>query len=213
MAIARRPRRSFLRARCRNVARSTAALVEDTKPNSVRIAPRTQTARLNEAIDSKMAPRPSILRIARVLLPFFSASVAIARHFARPFGDLQPVERGLRAGPGLHPPDIADELHEPVGLLDLDRLARGAHRDRRLGERARRRASSADQSTTSRTERPIQSAMPRAEPAGLARHLHRRQPDARRRAGAQRRIGAGGDGDADARQSPSISSSACSPLT
>ena len=156
-------------------------LADETKPNRVRIAPSIQAARLNEATDSRIAPRPSVLRIARVLPPFFSASARDPRHLARAFGDLQPVERGLRAGLGLHPADVADEPHEAVGLLDLDRLARRAHRDRGLGDRRRRRACSADQSTTSRSERPIQSARRALKLPGLARRLDRRQPDPRRR--------------------------------
>ena len=100
---------------------------------------------------------------------------------------LEAVERRLVPALRLHPADVADQPHQAAGLLDLHRLARRAHRDRGLGDRTPATAlAQLDQSTTSRSERPIQSARSRAEPPGLARRLDDREPDARRRAGAER---------------------------
>ena len=84
---------------------------------------------------SAMAPRPTTLRMARVLPPSFSASVA-TRDISRGVSAIfRLVERGLRAGLGLHAADVAHQMHEAAGALDLDRLARGADRQRRFRNR------------------------------------------------------------------------------
>ena len=62
--------------------------------------------------------------MARVLPPLAADEPRQARHVARLLGDLQAVERGLRAGLGFDPPDIADQIDQAAGLLDLDRVAR-----------------------------------------------------------------------------------------
>ena len=107
----------------------------------------------------------------------------------------------MRAGLGLHAADIARQMHEAAGALDLDRLARGADRQRRLRNRG------ADDRLLQPA--PVHHAAQRAadikrqlgaELAGLARGLRHRQTDARRRSGAERGIGAGGDRQTDAGQ-------------
>ena len=62
-------------ARC--VVRSTAAFIDDTKPNSISKAQKIHSARSKAATVSAIAPRPSNFRIARVLPPLFSASLAM----------------------------------------------------------------------------------------------------------------------------------------
>ena len=177
--IARLPPR-LAAVEMRWVGRST-PLWPTTRSRTASGSRRESTARLNEATESRIAPRPSVLRMARVWPPFFSASLAICATSRGPCGELQPVERRLGAGLGLHPADVADQFHQPAGLLDLDRLAHRADRDRGLGDRGAGALAAPFQSITSRSERPTQAAIRPAELAGLARGLHRRQPDPRRR--------------------------------
>ncbi len=82
-------------------------------------------------------------------------------------------------------------------LFELHRLARGATATAgSVSEAPAKALRMALQSTTDRSERVTESAMRALMRPGLARRLHQRQPHARRRAGAERGIGAGRDGDA-----------------
>ena len=103
------------------------------KPKIVSAAHSTHSDRSKAATVSAIAPRPSSFRIARVLPPCFSASLATRAICARIVGDLQPVERGAGAGLALHMADIACEPEQVVGLLDLHRFTRRARGERRIG--------------------------------------------------------------------------------
>ena len=185
-----------MRARCRNVTRSTAGFGrrheaeqrQDRAEHPGREIERGDRQQDGAAAE-RLQDRP---RLAALLL----GQRRDPRHLARALGELEPIERGLGAGLGLHPADVADEPDEAVRLLDLDRLARGPHRDRGLGDGGagalQRRPVD---HVANRTADPV--GQPRAQPPGLARRLHRRQPEPRRRRRADRGVGAGGDRDAD----------------
>ena len=137
--------------------RSTADLAEPTKPNKVRIAPSTQSAKLNEATESRIAPRPSIFRIARVLFPFFSASLAILDTCSGPSASFKPSS--TVCVPALActvPTSLASRTRPSVfSTLTASRAARTAIAGSASDVPARLNA---DQSIASRSERPIQSA-------------------------------------------------------
>ena len=99
----------------------------------------------------------------------------------------------------LHAADVADHPHQVAGFFDLHRLAHRTH-----GGRGLRDAGIADGAAQ---RGPVHHLPQRAadilahlrgHAAGLARRLEHRETDARRRAGAERRVGAGGERDADA---------------
>ena len=140
------------------VIRSTPLLADETKPNSVRIAPRIQAARLNVASDSRIAPRPSVLRIARVLLPFFSASLAIRAMSRGPSASLSPSSAAcVPALVCTRPTSLASFIRPSAfSAFTTVRASRSAVVGLAIAAPARL---SADQSTTSRSERPIQSDM------------------------------------------------------
>ena len=138
--------------------------------------------------------------MARVLPPFFSASLATRATSRRPARDLQPVERGLRAGLGLHAADVAAPARTSppaFSTLTASRAARTATAGSVSDAPARRNA---DQSIASRSDRPTDSTRRSLIRAGLARGLDHREPDAGRRRRAEARIGPGRDHDADAGQ-------------
>ena len=85
--------------------------------------------------------------MARVLPPFFVGELGDPRHVARAFGELEPVERGLRAGLGLHPADVAASRIEAWAFSTLTawRAARTAAAGSVIADRDG--APSADQST------------------------------------------------------------------
>jgi hypothetical protein len=138
----------------------------------------------------------------RAGFPAFGRSKARnLRHVARPLGQPQSVERRLRAGPRLHASDVADEAHQALSLLDLDRLARGTHGGGRLDD------ARALDGTLER--RPVHHLAQRAvdpgrhlaaHPPGLARGLDHRDADPGRGGGADGRICSGRDRQPDASQ-------------
>src|ERR1019366_1076990 len=150
----------------RMVVRSVALLSEDTKANAVSSAPRIQTPRSKVASVSAIAPRRTTLRLGRV----------------------------LRGGLGLHAADVARQMYETTGALDLDRLAHGADRQRRFGNRhtGDRLLELTPIDHLPQDAADISGKLG-AELAALARGFRHRQAHARRRSGAERGIGAGGD--------------------
>ena len=136
-------------------------LSRTTNFSATKTAQNIHMARFKVPIVSMMAPRPASLRMARVLPPLAAASVAT---FAMSFGlsaSFRPSSAALVPALLWTRADVADELHEAVGLLDLHGLADGPHRGGRLKDRcvADRALEPPARSITSRTERPIQAAI------------------------------------------------------
>ena len=92
LPIALRMRRSRRRRKIRNAVRSTTPLSAHIKPNTANSAPKSQTTSKASAA-SMIALRPANLRMARVRLPSFSASLATRVMSLGLLGNLQGVQR------------------------------------------------------------------------------------------------------------------------
>ena len=179
-------------------ARSVVPLSADDKGRTaLSSAPKIHDARSNARRREHDRAAAEQLEDGARLAAFFFGELGHPRHFARTFGELETVERGLRAGLGLHAADVADEAHQPAGLSTL--TASRAARTATAGSIECRRPRFSAPSRPRRAASGRSSAIG-ADPPGLARGLDQRQADARRRGDAERRIGAGGDGNADAGQ-------------